>query len=452
VKITFLGAAQTVTGSKYLVESGGARVLVDCGLFQGLKELRLRNRVPFAVSPASIDAVVLTHAHIDHSGYLPVLVRNGFKGRILCTAATLDLCRILLPDSGHLQEEEARYANKKGFSKHQPALPLYTVEDAEHCLTAFQAIDFGIEHPIAQGLKLRFERAGHILGAAVVYLTESANMSILFSGDLGRKNDPLLRPPRPRDATEYLVIESTYGDRYHDSSSAEAQLAEIVGSTTARGGKVIIPAFSVGRSQLILYYLQRLLSAGRIPRIPVYLNSPMSINATGLFCEHPSEHRLTPAECQAMCEVATYVRTPEESRRLNQLDGPAVIISANGMATGGRVIHHLKAYAPDPRNTILLTGYQATGTRGASLLNGASVLRIHGGDVSVRAQVRALHNLSAHGDQRELIDWVRNCAVAPKRIFVTHGEPLSARALASRLHEELGVPTSVPAIGDSEDL
>lgn len=454
MRIQFLGATQTVTGSKYLVEHNRRKVLIDCGLFQGLKELRLRNREPFPVDPQKIDSVILTHAHLDHTGYLPVLMKQGFRGTVYCTSGTRDLCRILLPDSGRLQEEETEYANRKGFSKHKPALPLYTQEDAERVLGQFRTIPdgpHGAEFDLGGGLNLKLTRAGHIIGSVFVTLS-NGEVSILFSGDLGRENDPILRPPEFATECDYLVIESTYGDRLHDPRDPQDQIAEIINRTAARNGVVIVPAFSVGRTQTLLYVLYRLKIGGRIPDIPVYLDSPMSISATGIFRDHPQEHRLNQKQCAGMCNVAQYIHTPEESRALTKRDGPMIIISASGMATGGRILHHLKAFAPDPDNSILFTGYQAAGTRGAAMLANAESVKIHGKYVPVRAGVSAVYNLSAHADQGEILKWLSHFQRPPKTTFITHGEPQAANALREKIMSSLHWNCIIPKYLEGTEL
>lgn len=444
VKLRFLGGAGTVTGSKYLIENGRSKILVDCGLFQGLKELRLRNREPLLVPPGSIDSVVLSHAHLDHSGYLPVLVKRGFRGKIHCTSATRDLCRILLPDSGRIQEEEAQYANEKGFSKHHPALPLYDEKEAYACLDYFRTHPFENDFNAAPGILCRLKPAGHILGASVLKI-EVGGVSIAFSGDLGRPEDLIMKPPARIESADYLVVESTYGDRFHDTRKILDQLAEALNRTFARGGVVVAPAFSVGRSQALLYALYRLRKARKIPDVPIFLNSPMSVDATRLFSEYQGEHALDPKECAGMCSVATYIHTIEESKALNRASGPMMIISASGMATGGRVLHHLRAFAPDPKNMILLAGFQAKGTRGASLIDGAKTLRIHGMDVPVGAEVAVLHGFSAHADQGEILEWLGGFRRPPKQTFITHGEPEAAQSLRREIEGRLGWSCVVPA-------
>jgi metallo-beta-lactamase family protein len=451
MQLQFLGATGTVTGSKYLLRSDGASVLVDCGLFQGFKQLRLRNWAPLPVPAASIDAVILTHAHIDHSGYLPLLARQGFAGKVYCSKATHELCRILLPDSGHLQEEEAAYANRHGFSKHKPALPLYTREDAERCLKQFAPRPYGEPWSPAQGLQAWLDPSGHMLGSAFVRIGDGRR-SILFSGDIGRPNDLVLNAPARVQGADYAVVESTYGDRLHEVSDPLLKLGEVINRTAARGGVVVIPAFAVGRAQNLMYCIHLLKERGAIHHLPVYLDSPMATDATRIYHAHRDEHRLTPEQCDAMCHAATIVNKPEDSRALSARRGPMVIISASGMATGGRVVHHLKAFAPDHRNTILFAGYQAGGTRGASILHGAVSVRIHGEDVPIRAEVAALDNLSAHADAAEIVQWLRGFDAPPKQTFVTHGEPAAADAMRMRIERELGWTCRVPDYLETVEL
>ena len=449
--LQFLGATGTVTGSKYLFRTARAGLLVDCGLFQGFKQLRLRNWSAPPLNVRALSAVVLTHAHLDHSGYLPLLVRNGFSGTVYCSEATYELCRLLLPDSGRLQEEEAEYANRRGFSKHKPALPLYTEEDAKRALRQFSPLSPNGKLDLL-GVQVRLLPAGHILGACMVSL-ENEGRRILFSGDLGRPNDPIMVPPASVRAADYLVVESTYGNRRHETSDAGMELGQVIRKTAERGGVVIIPSFAVGRAQSLLYEIERLKSQGAIARdLPVYLNSPMAIDATELYRTHNREHRLTPEQCRTMCQAALMVRTPEESRRLNQRPGPMVIIAASGMATGGRVLHHLKAFAPDPRNTILFSGYQAGGTRGATILSGAGAVKIHGSYVPVRAEVASIESFSAHADADETLKWLKGFSDPPRRTFITHGEPAAADALRLLIEEKLGWRCEVPDYLESATL
>jgi len=443
MEITFLGATGTVTGSKYLIRSDSKKVLVDCGLFQGFKQLRLRNREPLPIRPAEIDAVILTHAHLDHSGYLPLLVKEGFAGKVYCTTGTRDLCAILLPDSGYLQEEDAEHANKHRYSKHTPALPLYTQQDAERSLRHFSPVDSDRDLDLGGGLTLRLLPAGHILGSSFVSLKNNGT-SILFSGDLGRPKDPIMKPPTAVQKADYLVIESTYGNRRHDPADPQTVLAAVINRTVERGGVILIPSFAVGRTQSVLYYIHRLKSARAIPDIPVYLNSPMAIEATDIYRRDGGEHRLTPSECKAICSAARFVNSVEESKRLNGLTSPMIVISASGMATGGRVLHHIKAFAPDPRNTILFVGYQAGGTRGEAMVNGVSSVKIHGEYVPVRAEIVAMDHLSAHADYAEIMEWLAHFDAPPKKTFITHGEPAAADALRHQIEEKLRWRCRVP--------
>ena len=450
-RVTFLGATDTVTGSRYLVEHAGARVLVECGLFQGPKKLRLRNWDDPGFAASSLDAVVLTHAHIDHSGYLPRLVKSGFRGRVWCTAGTRDLLAILLPDAGHLQEEEARHANRHGYSRHRPALPLYTRADAEACLASLTTVSFHDEFVPVPGVVGSYTRARHIVGSGCLRLA-LGGIAVTFTGDVGRPRDPVMRPPEPLHATDYLVVESTYGDRRHPDTDIADELARVVVETVERRGVLVVPAFAVGRAQHLLHLLAVLQAQRRIPDVPVYLDSPMAIDATEVFCRHGADHRLDAAACARMSRLPVYARTADDSREIDRRSDPMIVISASGMATGGRVLHHLARFLPDPRSTILLVGYQPAGTRGRTLADGADELKLHGRYVPVAARVVQLEGLSAHADYRELIDWLAPAALAPRRVFVTHGEPSAADALRRRLHDELGWSAIVPSLGDTHVL
>jgi metallo-beta-lactamase family protein len=452
MRLQFLGATGTVTGSKYLLTSGGARMLLDCGLFQGYKQLRLRNWEDLPVAPVDIDAVVLTHAHLDHSGYLPLLVKNGFRGKIFCSEATFDLCKILLPDSGRLLEEEAGHANRHGYSKHAPALPLYSEADALRALKFFSPVAFGAAFEICGKLRGQLALGGHILGAAIVTVSDGSR-SVTFSGDLGRLNDAIMVEPSHVPDSDYLVLESTYGDRAHDPADPGVLLGKTIRETAARGGVTIIPAFAVGRAQSILYAIHQLKQKGEIPTgLPVYLNSPMATDATALYQKHLGLHRLDHRQCEAMRHVAHIVNSVEESIALNQRQIPMVIISASGMATGGRVLHHLKAFAGDRRNTVLFAGFQAGGTRGAAMLAGVAELKIYGEYVPLRAMVRHIDNLSAHADADEIVRWLGHFGRPPKRTFITHGEPAAADALRHRIGEELGWNCRVPDYLEWQEL
>lgn len=448
MRITFWGAAETVTGSRFVVDTASARVLVDCGMFQGLKRLREMNWNPFPVDPASLDAVVLSHAHIDHSGYLPALVRHGFRGRIWCTRATAELAHILLLDAAHIQEEDARYANKRRSTRHDPALPLFTRIDAEQAIQRLRIHDGGGSFEPAPGVEARFSPAGHILGAASVWLSDGSR-SVLFSGDLGRRNDAIMLPPAAPIAADHIVVESTYGNRLHLDDDPEAVLAEVISTTARRGGIVLIPVFAVGRAQLVLHLLARLRRDGRIPAVPTFLNSPMAVNVTELFLNSRAEHRLNGHQVAELCEGVELVRGVEESKQLTSRRGPMVVLSASGMITGGRVLHHLFQVAPDHRSTIVLVGYQAAGTRGEALLNGAASLRVFGEDIPVRAKVVLLDGLSAHADADELMAWLGSAPTPPTAVSVVHGEPSAADTLRRRIAHELGWRANVPQAGET---
>jgi len=446
-----LGGASTVTGSKHLLTNGDKRILIDCGLFQGLKNLRELNWARLPIAPKDIDAVVLTHAHLDHSGYLPKLVRDGFRGKIYATSATRDVAELILRDSGYLQENEAEYANRKGFSKHKPALPLYTLKDAERSLEQFSTVPFGKPVQLPGDATLTFRYAGHILGAATADI-EWGSKRIVFSGDLGRYGDPMLPDPAPVPDADYIIIESTYGNRIHDTANTTEVLGEVVERTVKRGGTVVIPSFAVGRAQSLLYHLWKLRTAGRLSRVPIYLDSPMAINATDLLHAHSDDHRLTHDECTAICEVATYTRDVEASKTITASPWPKVVISASGMATGGRVLHHLKSFATDPKNTILFSGYQAAGTRGRAMVQGAREIKIHGQWIPVRAAVDDLSVLSAHADSNELMRWLSGFQREPSRVFIVHGEDEASEALRARIDRELGWNATVPRQDQVFDL
>ena len=451
LKITFLGAVGTVTGSKYLIEAGGRRVLLDCGLFQGYKELRLRNWSPLPVPASSIDAIVLTHAHLDHSGYIPLLMRQGFGGPVYASAATRELCKILLPDAGHLQERDAEFANKRGYSKHHPALPLYTEAEGEAAISLFRRAEFGAPFDLGGGLTAEFHRSGHILGAAWVLLRHEGR-SVLFSGDLGRASDPVIAPPEPPAACDYLVVESTYGDRLHSKVDPRDALEEVITRTAARGGVVLIPAFAVGRTQSILYYISELKRAGRIPNVPVAVDSPMAIEASAIFCENMQAHQLTEQQCRQVFGGVKYARTVEESMELDRKNGPMILISASGMATGGRVLHHLKAFVGDAKHTVLFAGFQAGGTRGDAMLRGAKELKMHGEYFPIHAEVDYLDMLSAHADREEIVEWLAALPRAPRKAFITHGEPQASDTLRLRIAERFGWEVCVPGYRDEYEL
>ena len=451
VSLQFLGAAHCVTGSKYLLTLDGGpatkhQVMVDCGLFQGLKELRLRNREPLPLTPAEVDIVVLTHAHIDHTGYLPKLVRDGFRGRIFCTEPTADLLSIMLLDSAKLQEEEAAFANKKGYSKHHPAEALYTKQDVERMLPLVESVAYDAPLTLLDGaLTLIFREAGHILGSASVELAvqgASQRKQLVFSGDLGRYDNPVMFDPAPVAQADVLLVESTYGDRNVRVDDPEAELAGLVTQALDRGGVLLIAAFAVGRTQTLLYYLKKLLKEGRVPQVPVYVDSPMGIRVSDLYPRHPTAHRLGHGNVFDFPGVR-FVTESRESKGLNQHSGPAIIISASGMCTGGRIVHHLFNRLPRPQDTLLLVGYQAEGTRGRRLQNGETTVKMFGELVPVRCQVKHLDGFSAHADRSELLRWLGQFQAPPKHTFIVHGEPAPAEALAQTLRQEQGWPNVV---------
>jgi len=461
-KITFLGAAGTVTGSRYLVEAHGRRLLVDAGMFQGRKDLRARNWAPFPVAASSLDAVVLTHAHIDHSGYLPRLVREGFAGPTYVTTPTRRLLPFMLADAAHLQEEEARYANKVKSTRHNPALPLFTVEDAQQAVRTLRAVPFEAPTEAWPGAQVTFRRQGHILGAAAVELrlkgAGGEHTTVYFSGDVGRYAVPVLQPPTPYPGSTYLVVESTYGNRHHDPGDPGEQLAEAVNEAVARGGVLIIPAFAIDRTQEVLYLLRELMADDVVKPVPIFLDSPMALEATAAYRDCIREHDV---EARALRESGidpfippglTMVRTVDESKHLNSLAGPAIVISASGMATGGRVLHHLRRRLPDERCTVLFVGFQAEGTRGRRILDGETAIKIFGEMVPVRARVRAISSLSAHADADELTIWASGAAAPPRLAFVTHGEEEASRALANRFATRFGWDCYLPRMDESVPL
>ncbi len=451
MKLTFLGATNTVTGSRFLLEIGERKLLIDCGLFQGYKYLRQRNWDAFPVDPQAIDAIVLTHAHLDHSGYVPLLVRQGYTGPVYCTSGTADLCELLWPDSGHLQEEEAAFLNRIGASKHKPALPLYTRQDAVEALAFLKPQDFEQALRI-DDISITFLRSGHLLGASLVCV-EAGGKRIVFTGDVGRPHDVLMKPPVSVPPCDYLVLESTYGDRLHEAGDPRAQLKALIARVSERGGVLLIPSFAVGRAQAMIYLLVDLMEKGEVGELPIYLDSPMAIDASRMFCRYDGEHRLSHRACDRVFARVKYVRDVEDSIALAEVRYPHVIISASGMATGGRVLHHLKRLLPGPENVVLFVGYQAGGTRGARLVNGEQDVRIHGREVRVRADVAVLDGLSAHADYRELLDWLsKSQGVAPKTCFLVHGEESAIDGLRWRIGHTFGWHTEVPCMGQSFTL
>jgi metallo-beta-lactamase family protein len=450
-KLGFLGAVETVTGSRYLLQSPRARVLVDCGLFQGPKKLRERNWAPVQFDVKALDAVLLTHAHIDHSGYLPRLCTQGYGGPIYCTRGTRDLLTLLLPDAGRLQEEEARHANKWGYARHRPALPLFTEDDARRCLDQLEVVGFHQRLDVADGVTATFTRAGHIIGSACIAIA-CGDTRITFSGDVGRAHDPLMRPPEPLAETDYLIVESTYGDRRHPTEDVSNAIARTITETIEKRGVLIVPAFAVGRAQHLLDQIARLREERRIPECPVYLDSPMAIDATRIFTQHLDDHVLSASECASRLGSARFVRTPDDSKAIDASSGPMIVVAASGMCTGGRVLHHLQRFLPDERTTVMIVGYQAAGTRGRSLLDGADELKIFGQYVPVRARIVGLDGLSAHADYAELVDWLRASKLSPREVFVTHGEPAAADAFRRRLREAFGWRARVPELGETVTL
>ncbi len=442
-RIRFLGAAGTVTGSKYLLTNDNTNILVDCGLFQGLKELRLKNWDRFPINPKKINAIVLTHAHIDHSGYIPRLIKEGFRGKIFCTQATFALCQILLPDAGYLQEEEADWLNRKHFSKHKPALPLFSKDEAEKSLEQFVTKSFDDSFEITDGISATFKYAGHILGAASVIINTGLTQ-IAFSGDLGRKDDSILYPPVILPKVDYLIVESTYGNRQHEPTDPIQDLEIIINEALQKKGVVLIPAFAVGRAQSIMHHLAVLKKSGRIPHVPMYLNSPMATKVTDLFCEYKTLHKLSVQQCEEMSDAVEYVKTVEESKALNERKGPMIIISASGMATGGRIVHHLKAFVSNPTTTVVLAGFQAAGTRGRSLQDGAKEIKIHGELVPVNATIRVLDNISAHADYVEILDWLSQSKISPRKVFITHGEIEAAHKMKEHINKKFNWSCEVP--------
>ncbi|HEY5544081.1 MAG TPA: MBL fold metallo-hydrolase [Candidatus Binatia bacterium] len=443
--LQFLGAAGGVTGSKYLFSRGDDQVLIDCGLFQGLKELRQRNWAPLPINLSRLRAVVLTHAHIDHSGYLPRIVSKGYKGPVFATPGTCDLLGVMLPDAAYLQEEEARYANRKGFSRHAPALPLYTIEDAEQALKLLRPtrVDESVE--VARDIFLDFGRVGHILGAGSARLSFEVNgqkRTLVDSGDLGRYDRPILKDPEPAGSADWLLIESTYGNRSHAKDS-EIELRDLIKDTVAQRGCLIIPAFAIGRTQELIYTIRQMEDAGEIPPVPVHVDSPMGIEATEIYCRHIDEHDFDMRQLrnQESCPINSrhmvVDKTPEQSKAINSLKGPLIIISASGMATGGRVLHHLKHRLPNPDTTVLFAGYQAEGTRGRLLQDGAKDVKMLGEAIPVRAKIKVLDGFSAHADQAEILRWLRTFKKAPKMTYIVHGEPPAAQALAAVIREQL---------------
>ncbi|MCK6619074.1 MAG: MBL fold metallo-hydrolase [Calditrichaceae bacterium] len=460
-RLTFWGATGTVTGSRHLLELNGKKLLIDCGLFQGTKQNRLKNWDPFPVPPETIDGLLLTHAHIDHSGYIPRFCRDGFAGRIHCTYPTYDLCEILLRDSAHLQEEDAAWANKKGFSKHKPALPLYTVEDANNALAFFSPVYYGEDLFLDEGLRVKFKDAGHILGSAFVDIkltNGKKERRIVFSGDIGRPERPLLRDPVQAFNVDYLILESTYGNRRHDNFVPYQDFVRVINESVERGGVLVIPSFAVGRTQTLLYVIRELEEQGQIPPLPIYIDSPMAIDATKIF-----EQRLADLDLTSRVQVLEgkklfrpqrlhICKSQAESKAINQIGSRAIIISSSGMATGGRILHHLAQRLPHPQNTILFIGFQAEGTRGRALLEGSPTVKIHGQYVPVNAKVESISGFSGHADYNELLAWLMGFNKAPENIFLVHGEPEASQALAEKIRQQFGWKVTIPEHGQGFEL
>lgn len=460
MKLSFLGATQTVTGSRFLVDAGGFRVLIDCGLFQGPREWKERNWEPFPVEPSSVNAVVLTHAHIDHSGFLPRFVQMGFRGPIYCTPATAELLALMLPDSGHLQEEDAAFANKKRYTRHEPALPLYTEQQARDTLAQLRHVDFYAPFELAKGLTFSFLRAGHILGSGMVELNDTSKepKKVLFTGDLGRPVQYITRKPDDVQMADYLILESTYGNRLHQRVDVRERLGEILRTTAAHGGVLLVPAFSIGRTQELLFLLRTLEEAHAVPQVPVYIDSPMAIHALPIYDHHKIDFSAELKKIAArddtpfICHHIHAMTNVEESKKLNNVHSPAVIVSASGMATGGRILHHLKHRIGDHRNTVLFIGFQAVGTKGRYLVEGAREIKIHGQVYPVRAQIEYLDGLSAHGDYEEILQWLTGFEKPPRKTFLVHGETDAANEMAMRIRERFGWNVEVPTYCESVEL
>ena len=460
-KLTFYGATGTVTGSRFHLEIDGKNLLIDCGMFQGPKKVRLKNWEVFPIPPSTFDFVLLTHAHIDHSGYLPKFVKEGFSGKIICTHATAELCKVMLKDSAHIQEEDAKWANKKGFSKHSPAMPLYTKEDAKKTLNLFHPIHYGDFFKLSENTRIKLHDSGHILGSALIDVktkTTVKSRKILFSGDLGRPEIPVLNEPDQVYNVDYLILESTYGQRLHESSDPISNLVEVIDRSMKRGGSLVIPAFSVGRTQTLLYLLRLLEEEGKIPSYPIFVDSPMAINALDIFKDHIKDFDLY-ARMQKMQGKDIFhpkdlhiCRSREESMSINKYRSGVIIISASGMVTGGRILHHLAQRLPDPKNTVLLMGYQAEGTRGRTIQEKKETVKIHGKQVPINAQVAIIDGFSGHADYNEMLAWLMPFNKTPKQVFMVHGEAEASQSMAEKIRKTYGWNVTVPQFGNSFEL
>lgn len=453
MKITFLGGVEEVTGSRYLIQQGDTNILVDCGMFQGPREVAQRNAEPFPVDPSSIDAIVLTHAHIDHTGYIPAFVKQGFKGAIYCSKATYALCSLILVDSGSVQESNAKRdntSNHRGGPDHPPTVALYTAQDAMNSLQFFKPIDYGTVIDIGS-LKVTLIQSGHILGSSFVVVSDG-KQKLTFSGDLGRPEQLIMKSPPAIKQTDFLVLESTYGDRIHEKSDAIKAIGEVVNATVSKGGVLIIPCFAVARTEEILYCLYQLQQRNAIADVPIFLDSPLAAKIADFFCDYNAEYTLSPGVCKDALRIATYTRTPEESKKLDNITHPAIIIAGSGMADGGRVMFHLQRFIEDPKNTVLFVGFQAQSTLGHYLVGGAKTVRIRGQQYSVHAKIKMVNTLSAHADYNEILAWLGHFENKPKKVFITHGEIQSSQALKTRIEKQFGWPVVIPKYLESFDL
>lgn len=451
ISIQFLGAAGTVTGSKHLLKTPELTILVDCGLFQGLKALRLKNWESLPIDPKNINVLLITHAHLDHTGYLPLLVKNGFKGRILMTSPTKDLAEVILRDSAHIQEEDAALANKGNYSKHNPALPLYTEKEVEDVLPLIETVEDNTLISLSDSIQVRFIKNGHILGSCYIELHYNKK-SIVFSGDIGREHSELLAAPSPLVNTDFLIMESTYGDKNHPDVKPSEQLAHIISDTVQKHGTILIPSFAVGRTQELMYIINKLKQSNQIPPIPIYVDSPMGADATEIFVKYPSWHKLSANQVEDLCKDIHIIRDSRETHEIIGMRKSKIIIAGSGMVTGGRMLEYLKYYGDDPKHTIILTGYQAEGTRGRALKEGKHEIKIHGRYYQINASIEEISSLSAHGDQSEMLNWIKKATKKPERIFLVHGEIQALQAFKILLEKELQVSVIIPHQGEEINL